>query len=118
MIQVAKALSGNTTEDSSDSSDESDTDPDEGIDELKKQKADNFGISYKGVGESEESSDESEDLATTGRRDNPPSTTRTPLPLGNFLEGSTMICLVDGIAFSSEDLDQALVINPKNQFSK
>lgn len=82
MEQVEKALSGNTTEDSSD---ESDTNPDEGIDELKKKKADNLGISDKGIGESQESSAESGGLATTGYRGNPPLTTRTPAPLGNFL---------------------------------
>jgi len=76
MKQVAKALSGNTTEDSSDES--------EGIDELKKQKEDNLGISDKVAGDSEGSSDESGDLAITGRRDNAPLTTRTPIPSGNF----------------------------------
>lgn len=90
--QVEKALSGSTTEDSSD---ESDTEPIEGTDKLKKQTAGNLNITHKGGRESEESSGESGDLATPGRRGFPSLTTRTPLPSGSFLGRSpTFVCLM------------------------
>ena len=90
--QVQKASSGSTTEDSSD---ESDTDPNEGTNKLNTQSVGNPTITNKRGGESEESSDESEDLATPGHRGFPSLTTRTPLPSGNFLGRlPTFVCLM------------------------
>lgn len=89
MQQVEKALSGSTTEDSSD---ESDTDPAEGTDKV--------NISHKGGGESEESEESGDESETSGRRGFPSLTTRTPIPSGNFLGHSPTICVLDGFVAS------------------